>query len=130
MTEAMAASIQSKIAFAEKAGKKVRRVGSGLGYKEGTPIVKGTHCATINGFNMHAKVGVTALARDRQLQLIKYVTRPPISNQRLSRRENGDLLYKLKTPWSDGITVVLLSLKSFVKKLQRWYRPNNHATIR
>jgi hypothetical protein len=31
MTEAMAASIQSKIAFGERAGEKVRRVGSGLG---------------------------------------------------------------------------------------------------
>jgi hypothetical protein len=31
MTEAMAASIQSKIAFGERAGQKVRRVGSGLG---------------------------------------------------------------------------------------------------
>jgi hypothetical protein len=31
MTEAMAASMQSKIAFGERAGEKVRRVGSGLG---------------------------------------------------------------------------------------------------
>ena len=56
-----------------------RRVGSGFGYKEETPLVKGSQCATI-----------------------KYVTRPLISNERLSMNENGDLLYELKTPWSDA----------------------------
>lgn len=117
MTEAMAASIQSKIAFGERAGEKVRRVGSGFGYEEETPLVKGTLVATINGFNLHAKVGVAAFARDRLLQLFKYVTRPPISNQRLSRRENGDLLYELKTPWSDGTTAILLSPEELCEKV-------------
>lgn len=88
MKEAMAASIQSKIAFGERAGQKVRRVGSGFGYEGETPLVKGNQCATINGFNLHAKLGVAAFARDRMLQLIKYVTRPPISNQRLSMKES------------------------------------------
>jgi hypothetical protein len=37
MTEAMAASIQSKIAFGERSGEKVRRVGSGFGYEEFSP---------------------------------------------------------------------------------------------
>ena len=46
--------------------------------------MKGTQCTTINGFNLHAKVGVGARARDRLLQLIKDMTRPPISNERLS----------------------------------------------
>lgn len=87
MTEAMTASIQSKIAFGERAGEKVRRLGSGFGYEEETPLVKGTQCATINGFNLHAKVGVAAFARDRLLQLIKYVTRPPIASARYVQAE-------------------------------------------
>jgi hypothetical protein len=63
LTEAMAASIQGKIAFGERAGQKVRRVGSGFGYEQETPLVKGTQCATVNGFNLHAKVGVALHAR-------------------------------------------------------------------
>ena len=80
MTDAMAASIQSKIAFGERAGQKVRRLGSGsgFGYEEETPLVKGTQCAMINGFNLHAKDGVAAFARDRLLQHIKCVSGPPI----------------------------------------------------
>lgn len=129
MTEAMAASIQSKIAFGERAGGKVRRVGSGFGYEEETPLVKGTQCATINGFNLHAKVGVPAFARDRLLQLIKYVTRPPISNERLTRQENGELLYELKTPWSDGTTAILLSPEELCEKIAALVPPpNSHLT--
>jgi hypothetical protein len=129
MAEAMAASIQSKIAFGERAGDKVRRVGPGFGYEEETPLVKGTLVATINGFNLHAKVGVAAHARDRLLQLIKYVTRPPVSNERLSRKENGDLLYELKTPWSDGATAILLSPEELCEKMAALVPPpNSHLT--
>jgi len=49
MTETMT----NKIAFRKLAGEKVRRVCSGFGYEEETPLVKGTQCATINGFNLH-----------------------------------------------------------------------------
>jgi hypothetical protein len=130
MTVAMAASIQSKIAFGERAGQMVRRVGSGFGYEEETPPVKGTQCATINGFNLHAKVGIAADARDRLLQLIKYVTRPPISNKRLTMKENGDLLYQLKTPWSDGTTaILLLSPEELCEKMAALVPPpNSHLT--
>lgn len=129
LTEAMAASIQGKIAFGERAGQKVRRVGSGFGYEQETPVVKGTQCATVNGFNLHAKVGVALHARDRLLQLIKYVTRPPISNQRLHLKENGDLLYELKTPWSDGTTAILLSPEELCEKVAALIPPpNSHLT--
>jgi len=127
--DAMAASIQSKIAFGERAGLKVRKIGSGFGYEEETPLVKGTQCASINGFNLHAKVGIGADARDRLLQLIKYVTRPPLSNERLAETENGDLTYALKTPWSDGTTAILLSPEELCEKLAALVPPpNSHLT--
>lgn len=68
MTEAMAASIQSKIAFGERAGEKVRR-------------------------------------------------------------ENGDLLYELKTPWSDGTTAILLSPEELSEKIAALVPPpDSHLT--
>jgi hypothetical protein len=126
----MAASIQSKIAFGEQARLKVRKIGSGFGYEEENPLVKGTQCASINGFNLHAKVDIAADARDRLLQLIKYVTRPPLSNERLAEPENGDLTYALKTPWSDGITAILLSPAELCEKLAVLVPPpNSHLTL-
>jgi hypothetical protein len=57
------------------------------------------------------------------------VTRPPISNQRLSRQENGDLLYELKTPWSDKTTAILLSPEELCEKVAALVPPpNSHLT--
>jgi hypothetical protein len=129
LTHALAASIQSKIAFGPRAGQKVRRIGSGFGYEEETPLVKGTQCASVNGFNLHAKVGVDQHARDRLLQLIKYVTRPPLAGDRLQKTENGELTYSLKTPWSDGTTAILLSAEELCEKLAALVPPpNSHLT--
>jgi hypothetical protein len=35
-------------------------------------------------------------------QLIHYMARPPIAEDRLEISPTGDILYKLKEPWNDG----------------------------
>jgi hypothetical protein len=50
----MAASVQQRIAFGERAGQRVRRIGSGFGYEGEHPTLTGTRCASVNGFSLHA----------------------------------------------------------------------------
>jgi hypothetical protein len=45
------------------------------------------------------------------------VARPPLSHRRLARRADGLLTLKLKTPWSDGTSHLLLSEMELLEKL-------------
>ena len=47
----------------------------------------------------------------------RYITRPAISEQRLSIASNGNVIYALKTPYSDGTTHVVLSPLEFIGRL-------------
>ena len=108
ISAALGASVQSKIAFSPRAGQYVRKIGKGFGFDEEAPLVKGTKCATINGFNLQAATFVAASQRPRLEALVAYVTRPPLATDRLSVNENGDLVYKMKRVFSDGTRAVLL----------------------
>ena len=49
LARTMAASVKQRIAFGERAGEKVRRIGSGFGYEGERPALTGPRCASVNG---------------------------------------------------------------------------------
>ncbi len=55
--------------------------------------------------------------RDKLEKLVRYTARGSFSHKRLSQDKNGDLLYELKTPWSDGTTHIKLSPMELIEKL-------------
>ena len=57
LARTMAASVKQRIAFGERAGEKVRRIGSGFGYEGERPERKGPRCASVNGFSLRDCVG-------------------------------------------------------------------------
>jgi len=117
ITAALSASVQSKIAFGPRAGLFVGKIGKGFGFDEEAPLVKGTKCATINGFNLQAATFVGMLHRRGLEELVAYMARPPLATDRLSAKENGDLIYKMKRTFSDGTHAVLLSPMELIEKL-------------
>lgn len=114
----MSASIRHMIAFGERAGQKVRTLKAPAFGCEGekAKLVK-QRCATINGFSLHADVRIKARRRDKLETLVRYTARGAFSHKRLSEDKNGDLLYELKTPWSDGTTHIKLSPMELIEKL-------------
>ena len=50
-------------------------------------------------------------------RLIGYATRPPLSAGRLQITDDEQLTFRLKTPWSDGTTHLLLSPLELIEKL-------------
>jgi len=66
---------------------------SGGGYKRG---VSG------NSFNLHAGVLILAHSRKQLEKLLRYMFRPPLANDRLEILPGGDVLLRLKRPYSDG----------------------------
>jgi predicted component of type VI protein secretion system len=56
------------------------------------------------GFSLHAGISVEADQREKLERLTRYVSRPPVSVERLDRTAQGQVRYRLKTPYRDGTT--------------------------
>ncbi|MCX6129492.1 MAG: transposase [Proteobacteria bacterium] len=58
------------------------------------------------------------------------MARPPISEDRLERTDSGDILYKLKSPWSDGTVDIQLSPTELIEKLIALIPPRSSPLVR
>ena len=117
LARTLAASVQQRIAFGERAGQQVRRIGAGFGAEGEAPTLTGTRCASVQGFSLHANTQVPAHRRDQLERLIRYTARGAVSLERLAQDANGDLVYTFTHPWSDGTTGIRLSPMELLEKL-------------
>ncbi len=117
LARTMAASVQHRIAFGERAGQRVRRIGSGFGHEGERPTLTGPHCASVQGFSLHAHTQVPAHRRDELECLLRYAARGAVSLERLAQDTNGDLVYTFTHPWSDGTMGIRLSPLELLEKL-------------
>ncbi|MEO0326107.1 MAG: transposase [Myxococcota bacterium] len=64
----------------------------------------------MSGVDLHAGVVVGKKRRDRNEEICRsLLLRPPLAADRLSWAGDGDVLVRLKTPWSDGTSHVKLT---------------------
>ena len=66
LAHTLAASVKQRMAFGERAGQQVRRIGSGFGYEGERPELTGPRCASVHGFSLHANTQVPAYRRDQR----------------------------------------------------------------
>ena len=71
LARTLAASVQQRIAFGERAGQQVRRMGSGFGYLGESPTLTGPRCASVHGFSLHANTHIPAHRHDQWERLIR-----------------------------------------------------------
>jgi hypothetical protein len=109
------AAVQGRSALGPRAGARVLQ----LGRVPGAPWVTttGSRQAHLDGFDLHANVTVAANNRDGLEQLARYVLRPPIAQERLSRTADGRLPLTLKAEWSDGTTHLLFEPIELLERL-------------
>ena len=117
LARTMAASVQQRLAWGERASQQVRRIGSGVGSEGEAPRFTGPRCARVNGFSLHANTHIPAHRRDQLAQLIRSTARGAVSLERLQEDTNGDLIYTFTHPWSDGTTGIRLSPAELLEKL-------------
>jgi Putative transposase/Transposase zinc-binding domain len=110
------ASVAGRIATGRRAGQRVLRVGDCID-PDDLPALEGERCASMSGVSLHANVDVPARDRRRLERLCRYVARPPVATERLSRLKDGRLLYQLKHRWRDGTTHVVFEPQELVEKL-------------
>ncbi len=71
----------------------------------------------VGGFSLHAGVAAEAHESHKLEKLCRYITRPAISEKRLSISAQGRVRYALKTPWKNGTTHVEWDPVDFIAKL-------------
>ena len=71
----------------------------------------------IVGFSLHADVSARAHQRTKLEPLCRYISRPAISEKRLSLTQNGNVRYELKTPYRDGTTHFIFEPLDFFARL-------------
>jgi hypothetical protein len=64
LARTIATSVQQRIAFGERTGQQVRRIGAGFGSEGECPLLSGALCASVHGFSLHANAQVPAHRRE------------------------------------------------------------------
>ncbi len=67
--------------------------------------------------SLHAGVAARADERKKLERLCRYISRPAVSEKRLSLTPNGNIRYRLKTPYRDGTTHVIFEPLDFIARL-------------
>ena len=123
------ASIRLRIATGARAGQAVLRFGDRIDVDR-LPATRGQRCVSIGGVSLHANVAVPARDRQRLERLCRYAARPPIATERLSRLDDGRLLYELKHCWRDGTTHIGFEPLEFLEKLAALVPPPRFNLVR
>ncbi len=96
---------------------------SGPGPEAGLPETLGpqgkTLCASVAGFSLHAAQFVPAQDREALERLCRYGLRAPFSQERLSLRPDGMVVYRPRRPWpnAQGSTYLILEPLDFLRRL-------------
>ena len=80
--------------------------------------------------SLHADVAVPARDRKRLERLCRYVARPPLALGRLEAMADGRLAYRLKTPWRDGTTHVVMERRELLERLAPLIPPPRAHQVR
>jgi hypothetical protein len=107
------ASVSYRIAMGPQQGQKVFTLQTLPASTEG----EYGQLANTSGFSLHAGVFANADEPEKLERLCRYISRPAISEQRLSMTQHGKVRYELKTPYRDGTTHVFFSPIDFIGKL-------------
>jgi len=114
MNQLLGHSITYRIAVGPQAGRKVFTLQT-LPPSELDDYVD--TAGKISGFSLHAGVAVRSDERKKLERLCRYISRPAVSEKRLSLTSNGNIRYQLKTPYRDGTTHVILEPLDFMARL-------------
>jgi hypothetical protein len=130
-----AASTRSRIATGPEAGAPWRRLGDRVdpvadeededGVEPGAAIPP--RCVREGGMSLHADV-----ARDRRRleRLCRYVARPPLALDRHEALSDERLADRVKTPWRDGTTHVVMERRELLERLAPLVPPPRSHQVR
>ena len=115
MDQLLGPSITYRIAVGPQAGRKVFTLQTLPACDPQDPF--GDTVGKVAGFSLHAGVAARAQERQKLERLCRYISRPAVSEKRLSLTPNGNIRYQLKTPYRDGTTHIIFEPLDFIARL-------------
>jgi hypothetical protein len=115
MNQLLGSSITYRIAVGPQAGRKVFTLQTLPACEPEDQF--GDTVGKVAGFSLHAGVAAKAHERQKLERLCRYISRPAVSEKRLSLTPNGNIRYQLKTPYKDGTTHVMFEPLDFIARL-------------
>ena len=126
LTQLQGASIRCRIAVGPIAGRKTLRLLTPGANFEGREPVKPLTAAR-DGFSLNAALACRSEERRKLERLCRYMARPPIALERLSRDGDGLVVYELKHAFRNGTTHVLFEPLDFMARRAALVpRPRTH----
>jgi len=115
LAQLSAAAVRGRSAFGDRAGTPVLRVGR-------TPDAPwvwtvGPRRAHLERFDLHADRAVRADDRAGLERLVRYLLRPPLAQERLTRLADGRVVCTLGRPWHDGTRHLIFTPHEFLERL-------------
>jgi hypothetical protein len=92
-------------------------------------------CAQHAGFSLHAGLWVEARKRQKLERLLRYGSRPPFAQKRLSLLPSGKVRLELRKPLRTGQTQLVLEPEAFLRRLfaiippPRWHLTRFHGVF-
>ena len=86
--------------------------------------------ALVRGVNVHAKQLVDGRDRRQLERLCKYITRPPVAQQRLEQRADGRIGLHLKNIWKDGTRALVFEPFDLLTRLVAAVPPPHFHLLR
>jgi hypothetical protein len=129
LAELYGASVQGRVAVGPETGKRLKGVRFEF-EAEGKGKMVGRCCASLSGFSLHAAVRIPGKARRQLENLCRYVARPAVATDRLSRLPDGRVLYRLRHRWRDGTSYVIFDPLDLIGKLAALVPPPRFNLVR
>jgi hypothetical protein len=86
--------------------------------------------AEVRGVNVHAKQLVSGYDRKQLEPLARYITRPPVAQERIEVRGDGRIELTLKTIWKDGTPALIFEPDHLIARLVAAIPPPNWHLVR
>ena len=112
MDQIHASSITYRIAFGKYKGQKALTLRAMPKLQKQKPFL-----SQYSGFSLHAGIYCPAHDRKKRERLCRYISRPSLSEERLSLNAQGQVVYKLKTTYRNGTTHIVLDPLDFFNRL-------------
>jgi hypothetical protein len=78
---------------------------------------EGSKCFSVEGFSLHANTKIRKENRSGLQKLCRYICRGALSKERISLDENGMVVLKLKSSYTDGTTHLKFTPQAFIKRI-------------
>jgi hypothetical protein len=121
MRQVLGCSVSYRIAIGPQQGRKVFTLQTIPAREDGDRFAQ---VVKVSGFSLHAGVAAQAWERQKLQRLARFISRPVVSEKRLSVTPSGNIRYQLKTPYNDGTTGRLSDTPSSIRwiSLPSWRR--------